>query len=67
MDTVTLHIGTVETLSSGRTQDDRRAVEFIGEEVGHLMDEAIELYEGRLTEHEESYSTAFPDVAVEEA
>lgn len=30
------------------------------------LDEAIELYEGRLTEHEETYADAFPTVVVEE-
>lgn len=31
------------------------------------QDEAIELYESSLTEHEVDYATAFPDVQVEEA
>jgi hypothetical protein len=31
------------------------------------LEEAIELYEGPLTEHEESYAAAFPGVKVEEA
>lgn len=31
------------------------------------LDEAIELYEGRLTEHRVEYTEAFPDVEVEDA
>jgi hypothetical protein len=31
------------------------------------LDEAIRLYEGPLSEHEVNYSTAFPDVTVEDA
>lgn len=31
------------------------------------QDEAIELYEGRLTEHQVDYDEAFPGVAVEDA
>lgn len=31
------------------------------------QDEAIELYEGSLTEHAEEYAAAFPDVTVEDA
>lgn len=30
------------------------------------LETAIELYEGPLSEHEESYAVAFPDVAIEE-
>ena len=33
MDTITLHIGTVVSGSSGQTNDNRREVQFIGEEV----------------------------------
>jgi hypothetical protein len=50
MDTQTVYIGTVETLSSGRTQDDRRAVEFIGEEVGRLTTYGYDDKRGRLTD-----------------
>jgi hypothetical protein len=31
------------------------------------LDEAISLYEGRLSEHEVEYAAAFPDVEVQEA
>lgn len=31
------------------------------------LEEAIRLYEGPLTEHQESYAVAFPDVTIEEA
>lgn len=31
------------------------------------LEEAIRLYEGPLTKHEEEYAAAFPDVAIEEA
>lgn len=31
------------------------------------LDEAIDMYEGSLTEHDEFYSDAFPDVTIEEA
>lgn len=31
MDTITLRIGTFNTLSNGATQDDRREVQFTGE------------------------------------
>mgnify|MGYP000940831319 CR=1 FL=1 len=50
MDTQTVTIGTVETTSSGRTQDDRRAVEFIGEEVGHLTTYGYDSKRGALTD-----------------
>ena len=50
MDTQTVTIGTVETLSSGRTQDDRRTVEFFGEEVGHLTTYGYDSKRGALTD-----------------
>lgn len=33
METITVHIGTLTTLSNGAVQDDRRPVEFVGEEL----------------------------------
>ena len=50
MEIQTVTIGTVETLSSGRTQDDRRTVEFIGEEVGHLTTYGYDAKRGNLTD-----------------
>ena len=50
MDKQTVTIGTVETLSSGRTQDDRRTVEFIGDEVGHLTTYGYDAKRGPLTD-----------------
>ncbi len=50
MDTQTVTIGTVETLSSGRTQDDRRTVEFVGEVLGHLTTYGYDAKRGQLTD-----------------
>ncbi len=53
--------GAYFTLNLSQWQGERDTLEPVSEE------RARELYEGALTEHEVSYSAAFPDVKVEDA
>ena len=53
--------GNFFTVNLTQWQGERDALTPIG------LDEAIELFEGPLTEHEVSYAEAFPDVTIEEA
>jgi hypothetical protein len=49
------------TVNLTQWQGERDTLEPVSQE------EAIELFEGRLTEHVVSYAAAFPDISVEEA
>jgi hypothetical protein len=50
MDTQTIYIGTVETLSSGRTQDNRRPVTFEGEQLATRTEYGYDSKRGHLTD-----------------